>query len=293
MGSSATPATQTQQTDQKYNQQSSSTTGPSEYLSPYLKQAVEGISKYFDSGTPSLYSGSYTAAPSDYTNQATAAYANYSNPSAGANTALTNATLQGDYLNLDKNPYFQSALTASLAPATENFAKNIVPTLRSTFAGAGRPGAGLEGSALQDATTSFNRSVADASAKVGAQAYGDERNRQLQTQGMLSQFQNMDIQRLGLLEKAGQTQDTYNQKLRDEEVQRYNYAQTGGLDFLTGLAQRLQAAYPGGTTSGTSSGTSSGTTTGTGQGASNSGAATLSTIMGGVGTAASIASMFV
>jgi hypothetical protein len=108
---------------------------------------------------------------------------------------------------------------------------------------------------------------------------------------MLPSFQNMDYQRLSGVEHAGQIQDAYAQKLRDEEVQRFNYGQTGGLDFLTGLAQRLQAAYPGGYTSGTSN--TSGTSTGSGQGASNPGASTMSAIMGGVGTAASIASMFV
>jgi hypothetical protein len=121
--------------------------------------------------------------------------------------------------------------------------------------------------------------------------YGDERNRQLSTQSMLPSFQGMDINRMGLIEKAGASTDALNQKLLDEQVQRYNYAQTGGLDFLTGLAQRLQAAYPGGFTQGSSKGTSSGTSTGTPS--SNPGAETASTIMAGVGTAASIASMFV
>jgi hypothetical protein len=242
-------------------------------------------------GTPSLYPNSFTAAPSDVTSEAIARAASYYNPSAAPNTALTNATLNGDYLNVDKNPYFQDALAASLRPATENFTNSVIPALQSTFAGAGRPGAGLGQTALQTATTNFDRAATDASAKVGAQAYSDERQRQLATQAMLPQFQNMDAQRLGIMQQAGATQDAYQQKLLDEQVQRYNYGQTGGLDFLTGLAQRLQAAYPGGYTSGTSD--TSGTTTGTGTPAGNPGASTASTVMGGVATAATIAAMFV
>jgi hypothetical protein len=215
--------------------------------------------------------------------------ANYQNPFSGANTALTNATLQGDYLNVDKNPYFQDALAASLRPATENFTNSVIPALQSTFAGAGRPGAGLGQTALQTAATNFDRAATDSTVKAGAAAYDAERNRQIQTQSMLPSFQGMDINRLTMGAQAGAMQDAYNQKLTDEQVQRYNYGQTGGLDFLTGLAQRLQAAYPGGYTSGSSSGT----TTGTGTPSSNQGASTASTIMGGVGTAASIASMFV
>jgi hypothetical protein len=297
MGSGPTPATQTQQTQS--NQSGSSSTGPSQFLDPFLKQIIGssdpgnsgGIAGAINQGPPSLYPGSYTAAPSDYTNQAIAGMANYQNPYAGANTALTNATLQGDYLNVDKNPYFQDALAASLRPATENFTNSVIPALQSTFAGAGRPGAGLGLTALQTATTNFDRAATDSTVKAGAQAYSDERQRQLATQGMLPQFQSMDAQRLAMGAQAGSMQDAYNQKLTDEQVQRYNYGQTGGLDFLTGLAQRLQAAYPGGYTSGSSN--TSGTTTGTGTPASNQGASTMSTIMGGVGTAASIASMFV
>jgi hypothetical protein len=300
MGSGPTEAKQTQQTQTE--QSGTSSTAPPEYLQPFLKQAVEGITPYLtkfgESGAPSLFAGNYTATPSDDTGYALEMMRNYAKTggqgggTTGAyNTNLTNATLQGDYLNLDKNPYFQSALEASLRPATENFTNNVIPGLRSTFAGAGRPGAGLEGAALQDATTNFSRAATDAGAKVGAQMYGDERNRQLSTQSMLPSFQGMDINRMGLIEKAGASTDALNQKLLDEQVQRYNYAQTGGLDFLTGLAQRLQAAYPGGFTQGSSKGTSSGTSTGTPS--SNPGAETASTIMAGVGTAASIASMFV
>jgi hypothetical protein len=296
MGSGPTPAEQTQKTQS--TQSGSSSTGPSQFLDPFLKQIIGssdpgagGIASYINQGPPGLYPGSYTAAPSDATNAALSGMANYQNPFAAANTGLVNSTLNGDYLNVDKNPYFQDALAASLRPATENFTNSVIPALQSTFAGSGRPGAGLGQTALQTATTNFDRAATDSTVKAGAQAYSDERNRQLSTQGMLPQFQNMDAQRLAMGAQAGSMQDAYQQKLTDEQVQRYNYGQTGGLDFLTGLAQRLQAAYPGGFTSGSSN--TSGTTTGTGQSASNPGAATASTIMGGVGTAASIAAMFV
>jgi hypothetical protein len=108
---------------------------------------------------------------------------------------------------------------------------------------------------------------------------------------MLPSFQNMDYQRLSGIEHAGQIQDAYAQKLRDEEVQRHIYGQTGGLDFLTGLSQRLQSAYPGGTTQGTKQGTS--TSEGTGTPAGNPGAENAKLAMAGVATAVSIAAMFV
>jgi hypothetical protein len=96
---------------------------------------------------------------------------------------------------------------------------------------------------------------------------------------MLPTFQDIELQRLGTLGSAGAMRDAYNQKIRDEWRQRNDYNnETGDLDFLTGLAQRMQGVWPGGTT--TSTGTSSGTP------AYNSGASTMGSIFSGLGTVA-------
>jgi hypothetical protein len=104
MGGGPTPESKTTQTQS--NEKSSATSGPPEAIEYYLKQIIGsgdpgagGIASWINKAPPSLFPGSYTAAPSDTTNAAISGYANYQNPFSGANTALTNATLQGDRLH--------------------------------------------------------------------------------------------------------------------------------------------------------------------------------------------------
>jgi hypothetical protein len=79
MGSGPTEAKQTQQTQTE--QSGTSSTAPPEYLQPFLKQAVEGITPYLtkfgESGAPSLFAGNYTATPSDDTGYALEMMRNY------------------------------------------------------------------------------------------------------------------------------------------------------------------------------------------------------------------------
>jgi hypothetical protein len=244
---------------QTMNSTSQSTSAPSPLLQPYLKSIVERMGGYIDR-KPTLYLDSFTAPPSQGTNQAVAGLEDYGRTGLGGggtmpiNADLVNRTLRGDYLDLSKGP-MDAAIRASIAPALEAFTDSTLPALRSTFASAGRPGAGLEGDAIQKAMLGLNRSTQETGAKIGADFWNQERSRQLQTQGMLPTFQNIELQRLGALGQGGAMRDAYNQRARDEAVMRYNYNNEGGdLDFLTNLSQRLLAAYPGGQTSGTSFG---------------------------------------
>jgi hypothetical protein len=179
-------------------------------------------------------------------------------------------TLRGDYLNLDKNPYFQGALGATLAPATENFLKNIVPGLKSTFASAGRPGSGAESDVLQQAITNFGRTTNDAAAKMGNEAYQFERGQQGSTLGMLPGLQGMDLQRLGLMQTAGQAEDAY--KLQKT---------MGPMDFAARAGMSILGLYPGGVTDSNGWSTGSGQTVGMTSG--GGGGSVLGPIMSGVG----------
>ncbi len=84
----------------------------------------------------------------------------------------------GDYLDLSNNPYFQGAMSASLKPLTDNFENNVLPAVTAQFGGAGRPGAGLQASAIDQATTNFDRATADAVTQAANQAYSTERGLQ-------------------------------------------------------------------------------------------------------------------
>lgn len=180
---------------------------------------------------------------------------NYGNAGMGNGTVnaardnLVNSTLRGDFLNLDKNPYFQGALGASLRAPTENFLQNLLPGAKSTFASAGRPGSGSENGIVQQMITNFGRTTNDAAAKMGNEAYQFERGQQGSIASMLPSFQGMDLARIGLLGQAGQAEDAY--KLQKA---------LGPMDFATRAAMGILGAYPGGVTDSNGWSTGSGST---------------------------------
>jgi hypothetical protein len=183
---------------------------------------------------------------------------------------FVNSTLRGDFLNLDKNPYFQGALGASLRAPTENFLQNLLPGAKSTFASAGRPGSGAENGIVQQMITNFGRTTNEAAAKMGNDAYQFERGQQGSVASMLPSFQGMDLARLGLLGQAGQAEDAYRlQKTM------------GPMDFATRAGMSILGLYPGGVTDSNGWSTGSGQTVGMTSG--GGGGSALSPIMAAAG----------
>lgn len=176
------------------------------------------------------------------------------------------STAQGDYLDLSKNPYFQGAMAESLRAPTENFVKNLVPALRSTFASSGRPGSGSENEKLQDAFLNFNRASLGATTTAGNEAYGRERGLQMQASTALPNVYGQMSGQLGgwldMLRGLGKEDTAANQQQID--VNRANFFVP--LDFLTDKANRYLSAFPGGQTTGSGTTMGWGTTGGGGGG---------------------------
>jgi hypothetical protein len=244
-------------------QQTTSTTEPSPVIQQQLKDLVGGVGGYTAGGftPPSLFPGSMTPDPSQATKSYWESLAQQSVDRGLLNAGSTYATdtLGGKYLNLDNNPYFKGAENAYLQPLTENFENNIVPGLRSQFAGAGRTSytpQGADFDVTNRATKDFNQTTANATATMANNAYTAERGLQNSALMSLPSLQNMAYQNIDALGKAGAGIDQLNQSKLNEAIFRDTYNKTGGLDWLMKLAQTYQGIYPGGTTSG--NGTSSG-----------------------------------
>jgi hypothetical protein len=259
MGGGNSPGTQ----NSFQTQQTTSTSEPNSFVQPWLKQIGGYFGDFLNKNptAPSLYGDSFTVKPSEATQAAQQAYKNIGIEGLGygiepANRNLTSQTLGGAFLDPGTNPYLQKYLRAGFDTQNEAFNDTVIPGLRSQFAGSGRNLGGADIGTVERATKNLGRTQANAAAGAEAGAYGDERGRQLQTQSMLPSFQGMDLARAGALGQAGQMQDVYAQKLRDEAIYRDTYGKTGNLDYWSNMASRLLGAYPGGTTSG--SGNSSG-----------------------------------
>jgi hypothetical protein len=236
--------------------------------------------KWFPNGTVADYSPQTQQSIGDLYSRG------YGSPFKTAAAGSAMDTLGGKYLDINSNPYFQRSLAAGFQPQTRQFMNSVVPGIMGMFSGAGRmPYSGEQGSAgmnaLEMATDSLNQSQANAAAQASLGAYQTERGNQMATMGMLPSFQAADYQDLMARLQAGGMLDQKAQQKLDAENQKYSYEQTAQPDYLTQMAQRLQAIYPGGSTRGTNQSFAYSMPP------SNPTADLLNTIMGGARTAVS------
>jgi hypothetical protein len=270
---------------QVQNTSSTSTSGPHPAVAPKLEHIKEGFWSWYQNhaNAPAYYPGGTVAALSPETQQSISSlFSRGANKSPMQNASEQNAlsVLRGDYLDLSRNPYFQSALTAGFEPQTRNFMNNILPSVAGQFSGAGRYGSGSQMNVTQMALDSLNREQANAAATASNAAYAQERQNQMAALGLLPSFQAADYQNLAAMQQAGALKDAYAQRLKDDANAKYSYDATAQADWLQRAAQMIQSIYPGGTTSGSS------TTWGMSAPPSNAGAQLGSAAITAAGTAA-------
>lgn len=252
MGNGPTNQTQQAFTNQTQQQQGRSESQPNSFVQGPLQGIVGNVNGLYQS----MPGGNPVPDPSANTQGFWTGALNYGNTGMGGGTiaplrdSFVADTLSGKNLDLSRSPYFQGAVGTTLAAPTENFVKNIIPGLKSTFASAGRPGSGAESETLQQAITNFGRTTNEAAAQMGNQAYQGALNQQTAVASMLPSFQGMDLARLGLMGQAGQAEDAY--KLQKT---------MGPLDFATRAGMSILGLYPGGVTDSNGWSTGSGSTT--------------------------------
>lgn len=252
LGSSPQSSTSTTQ------QQSQS--GPPAFIQPFLQQGIGDLVNQFNQNPngPAYYPGQTVASFSPQTQSAIDAEttrATDGSPVVSSADAANQATTSGSYLDLQNNPYFQSAIAAAQEPGTRSFTNTVLPAITSQFAAAGRGNSGLQGSAINDATDTFATAQANAADTAANTAYGQERTLQNQATALAPTLANQDYVDINQLGSAGQTVDNQSQANIDANVAKYNYNSTEPMNYITQYLAALNGGYPGGTNSGTSSGT--------------------------------------
>ena len=261
-------------------QNSTSESGPPQAIEGSLKTASQDLWNYYlqHPDAPGYYPGSTVAQYSPQSQQAISAlYQRGQGGSPFQSAATRNAlgVLGGDYLDISRNPYFQKAIAAGTQPVIDQFNSQVLPGVAGQFEGAGRYGSGQHMDATRMATDSLTRSLAQAGDQAALQAYQGERQNQMGALGLLPSFDAADYQNLNAMLQAGGMLDAKAQQNIDADVARYNYEQTARPNWITDIAQKMQAIYPGGRTTG------SGTMTGYTMPASNSNSGLLDALMNG------------
>lgn len=173
-----------------------------------------------------------------------------------AQEALTK-TLRGDYVN--SNPYIDDVAADTRRVVTENFTKNLLPTIQSAFAKGGRLGSVGYDQAIQDAVSGVTRDIAANENALRGNALEAERGRMTQALSLAPSISSLDLQRLTAALGAGQQQDTMNRTRAqdlinvgqareglegqriDDSVQRFNFAQNAEQQRLTQLMANLNS----------------------------------------------------
>jgi hypothetical protein len=248
MGGGSTPATQVQQTK--------SSNEPPEFIQPFLKQLIGDAQGSYNANPkgPAYYPGQTVAGFSPQTESALSALYNRGAAGSPVNRAAQAnalATSRGDFLDIGKNPYFQSALSAGFRPQTEQFTSSVLPGVTAQFSGAGRYGSGQHGEFTKLALDSLNQSQADAAAKASSAAYGNERQNQMSVLGTAPGLAAADYADINAMGQAGAARDQLAQQRIDADVARYNYDQNAQFNNIMRYLALANGGYPGGVSSGT------------------------------------------
>ena len=228
---------------------------PWEGQQPYLKDIYAQTGGLYGSGmgyTP--YSGPRVAGLSDIQRQGMeTAYQNIlsGNTPAQAAGGMLNKTLQGDYLG-GANPYLDQVFATSAQNVTDQFNRNILPSIKTAGVQSGMYDSSRQGIAEGLAAGEAQKNLAQLSANIYAPAYESERGRQIQAATLAPSLSNWDAQQLMGL--GGIEQDMTQREL-DAMQQYWNEYQQAPWSRLGSYTTNVMGmGSPGGTTSTTQEG---------------------------------------
>src|SRR6056300_570080 len=213
------------------NVTTTSSAEPSEFIRPYLEQAINYGQDLFEADTPNFFPNNTYVDPSAETRTAldlASARAIAGNPLLSQSQNLAQQTLAGDFLSPTSNPYTQGLFN--------QMAGDVTSKVQSQFSKAGRLGSG----ANQEILTRELGELAN-------QVYGDQYNRErdimvdaMSTAPALGEMDYNDIQKLGLV---GAEKESLEQAKLQDAIARYDYEQLKPYQKLENYLGNLGANY--------------------------------------------------
>lgn len=221
-----------------------STTAPWGPQQPYLQKGFAEADKLYKQGGPKVYSGS-TVSPFSANTQAglnsIAATAQAGTPVAGSAQTQVNDTLQGDYLN--SNPYLDAMYNQAASSVTRNYSEAVAPQLQANFGLAGRGGSNSYFNAMDASQQQLGQQLGGLASNIYGQNYANERQNQMNAAQMAPQTAQLNYYDASQLLNAGGMQDTYNQNVLNDKVNRFNQQQNRPWDALGRYNQMINGSY--------------------------------------------------
>lgn len=224
-----------------------STNAPWGPQQPYLTQGFREARELYNTGGPQYYRGSTVAPLSSQTQQGIDAYttaARQGTPVAQSAQDQVNATLQGDYLN--SNPYLDAMYNNAASAVTRNYSEAVAPSIAANFGLSGRTGSNMAfANAMDTSRDTLSRNLGGMAANIYGGNYAQERQNQMQAAGMAPQTAGLNYFDANQMLQAGQLRDSYNQRVRNDDVNRWNFNQERPWDALGRYQQMIQGNYGG------------------------------------------------
>jgi len=206
-------------------------TEPSEFVRPYLTEAVGQAQDLFQSTTPNYFpSQTYAGFAPETTaalNLASARALN--NPLLGSSQTEINKILQGDYLTPTSNPYLQDLYN--------QMAGDVTSGVQSQFTKAGRLGS----SANQE---TLARELGNLATKVYSPNYEQERANMMAATQLAPQLAQADYQDIQALGGVGQTREAMEMAQIQDAMARFDFEQQKPYYKLREYLASIGAAVP-------------------------------------------------
>ena len=253
-----------------------------------LLQPVIPVAEQFVKSPPTDYPGQRIAPFSQQELQAQRLLASavpmLNQQSSSANQGL-NFLTSGAVLDPRTNPGLQGAIDAAIRPITENYTRNVMPSIGRNAVSAGQYGGTAMGKLQQQAASDYGKSIGDTSSKIVLEGYNQGLDAMSRGLYALPTVQQSSLASGQLLSALGEQQRAMEQAQIDEAVRKYTTEQ-----LLPWMAAKEVAGVafgiPGGTSATEAVGAQpSGNYLMSGLGGAASGAA-IGSVVPGVGTAA-------
>jgi hypothetical protein len=290
---------------QSTNSASSSSTTPTDYAMDYAKQglydsAILGSSGYTPypyysdaSGNTKSIWGDNVDTVANLNDIQTGAltdlysYATSDNPLIDNATTSLSDTLSGKYLNADSNPYLSSYVDDALDTLTRNYNTSTYPGLKSAASRAGAFGGSTDTLLQSESTNNLGNLLGKYATNMYNNAYNTERSAMTSAYPYVSTISQLPATMSTLALGVGDVYQQQEQSEISDLVNKWQQAMYWPY-FSSGAGKDLFSTYGWGSQS---EGTSS--STGTSTNSKSSGGSTGGDIMSGLGTAATIAALFI
>ena len=200
---------------------------PSDFIKPYLTEGLDTAQDLF--GTPrTMYEGSTVVPFSGATEAGLTAIqdrAEAGSPLVTGAQDLTAATMAGDYLSPDSNPYLASAMDAATRPMRQAFTQDVMPGIDAAFSSAGRYGSGLQANQQARAAEDYLTSLGDIGSKMAYTNYAAERDRQIDAGAAAPGMAQLDYLDPSKLIDVGAAYEGMAGAELQEDIDRFNFGQ--------------------------------------------------------------------